>query len=166
MGRFVKEAPESTLVCSELGHALNLSAWDYSGPVKGVRDGDVIELGEKKLRFLETPHVHHWDSMMAVEETTASLFPADLFLQPGEQPAIVRENLGKEMCQVYREAGIFGGDKPVLQTAERLARMPLKWVHPMHGGSMSFKTAEYYFDALRKYPFAYDGRLFGRALPT
>src|SRR4051812_45602059 len=64
MGRFVSDAKNSTLVCSELGMALNLSGWDYSGPVKGMRDGSTLELGSKKLRFIETPHVHHWDSMM------------------------------------------------------------------------------------------------------
>jgi flavorubredoxin len=166
MGRFIKEAPESTLLCSELGHALNLSAWDYCGPVKGMRDGSVVELGEHRLQFLETPHVHHWDSMMVVEQTTASLFPADLFIQPGEQPAVVRENLGKEMCQLYREVGIFGGDKPVLQTVDRLERLGLNWIHPMHGGSMSGETGRHYIDALRKYPFAYEGKVLGRALPT
>ena len=36
----------------------------YRGPVKGMRDGDVLDLGRHRLRFLETPHVHHWDSMM------------------------------------------------------------------------------------------------------
>ena len=36
---------------------------------------DSIDLGKHKLRFLETPHVHHWDSLMVVEETTGGLFP-------------------------------------------------------------------------------------------
>jgi flavorubredoxin len=89
MGRFVREAPQSTLVCSEVGAGINLSGWDYAGPVQGVRDGDLIELGRHRLRFLETPHVHHWDSMMVAEETTGGLFPADLFLQPGEQTEYV-----------------------------------------------------------------------------
>jgi hypothetical protein len=53
---------------------------------------------------------HHWDSMMVVEETTASLFPSDLFIQPNDQPTIVRENLGADMCEWYRAAGLFGGD--------------------------------------------------------
>src|SRR5947207_3625096 len=38
MGRFVADAPSSTLVCSATGHAINLSAWDFCGPVQGVRD--------------------------------------------------------------------------------------------------------------------------------
>ena len=40
------------------------------------------EIGRRSLRFLETPHVHHWDSMMVFDEATRSLFPADL-IQPG-----------------------------------------------------------------------------------
>jgi flavorubredoxin len=81
MGRFVAEAPEAVLACSDAGAMLNLTQWDYAGPVQGFRDGEVIDLGEHKLRFLETPHVHHWDSMMVFEETTSSLFPADLYIQ-------------------------------------------------------------------------------------
>ena len=166
MGRFVAEAPQSVLACSDVGAGINLSAWDYAGPIRGMRDGDVIDLGRHKLRFIETPHVHHWDSMMCFEETTGSLFPADLFIQPGEQPAVVTENLGKEMCTLYREVGIFGGDKPVLQTVDRLERMAPKWVHPMHGGSMSGETFAHYVHALRTQPFAYEGKVFGRILPT
>jgi hypothetical protein len=32
------------------------------------------------------------------EETPAGLFPSDLFIQPNDQPVIVRENLGGDMC--------------------------------------------------------------------
>lgn len=166
MGRFVAEAPRSVLACSEVGAGINLSAWDYAGPIQGMRDGSVIELGEHRLRFIETPHVHHWDSMMVYEETTGSLFPADLFIQPGEQPAIVDENLGDAMCALYREAGIFGGDKPVLQTVDRIERLAPRWVHPMHGGSMTGDTLAHLIAALRTKPFAYEGKLFGRMLPT
>ncbi len=118
MGRFVEEAPEAVLACGEAGTILNLTQWDHSGPVQGFRDGDPIDLGERKLRFLETPHVHHWDSMMVFEETTGSLFPSDLFAQPGDQPVIVQENLGKEACQWYREIGMFAAKAPVLRVVD------------------------------------------------
>jgi flavorubredoxin len=164
MRRFIEQAPKAELLCSEMGAALNLSAWEYVGPYRGVRDGSTIELGEHKLRFIETPHVHHWDSMMVVEETTRSLFPADLFIQPGEQPCVVKEDLGKEMCELYRGAGIFGGDMPVLSCVDRIEKMSLKWVHPMHGGSMNGQTLAKYIHALRTRPFVYEGVLLGRKL--
>src|SRR3982074_2749849 len=77
MGRFVAEAPNAVLACSALGARINLQQWDYAGPVRGMQDGDVLDLGRHRLRVWETPHVHHWDSLMVVEETTASLFPSD-----------------------------------------------------------------------------------------
>jgi flavorubredoxin len=166
MDRFVAEAPKAVLVCSEAGSVLNLSGWNYSGPVRGVRDGDVIELGEHRLRFLETPHVHHWDSMMAFEETTGSLFPADLFIQPGDQPAVVEEDLSKEMCALYREVGIFPAHEPVLQTVGRIEKMKPLWIHPMHGGSLPNEVIPRYIKALRSENFAYEGKIFGRELPT
>jgi flavorubredoxin len=164
MRRFVEKAPQAELICSEMGAAINLSGWEYCGPFKGARDGTTIDLGQHKLRFLETPHVHHWDSMMVFEESTQSLFPADLFIQPGEQRAMIDEDLGKEMCDLYRGAGIFGGDKPVLQCVDRIETINPQWIHPMHGGSMSGKTLTRYIHALRTRPFTYDGMLLGRRL--
>src|SRR5215210_2380950 len=83
MDRFAAGAPESTLIGSAMSIGLNLAGWDYQGKVQGFADGEVLDLGRHKLRFLETPHVHHWDSMMIFEETTRSVFPADLYMQPG-----------------------------------------------------------------------------------
>jgi flavorubredoxin len=164
MGRFIDDAPGATLVCSAVGQAVNLSGWDCQGPVRGVQDGDVVDLGGRRLRFWETPHVHHWDSMMVFEETTGSLFPADLFLQPGDQPPIVREDLGKAMCETYRTVGIFPAVGPVLSVADRVERTAPAWIHPMHGGSLPAEVIPGYLRALREEPFAYDGRVLGRPL--
>src|SRR5437762_2438412 len=41
--------------------------------------------------------------MMVVEESTQSLFPSDLYLQPGDQPPVVSENLSDAM--ELREVG-------------------------------------------------------------
>jgi len=164
--RFVEGATNAQLICSEVSAGINLSGWEYCGPHRGVRDGTTIDLGKHRLRFLETPHVHHWDSMMVFEETTGSLFPADLFIQPGEQPQVVNENLGNEMCALYRGAGIFGGERPVLQCVDRIEKLKPKWVHPMHGGSMTGETLKHFAHALRSQPFTYEGTLLGRALPV
>ncbi len=165
MGRFVAEAPGAVLVCSAVGARINLSQWDYTGAVHGVQDGDVVDLGRHQLRFLETPHVHHWDSLMAFEEATCSLFPADLFLQPDDQPPVVRENLGAAMCAWYRMAGIFAAEGPVRRVVDRLEPLAPAMVHPMHGGSVPAEAIPHYVAALREEAFGFDGRLFGRQLP-
>jgi flavorubredoxin len=142
MGRFVAEAPQSVLACSAVGARINLQQWDYAGSFKGMQDGD-------RLCFWKTPHVHHWDSMMVVEETTASLFPSDLFIQPNDQPTIVRENLGTDMCEWYRASGLFGGADPVLRVVGRVERLGPAWVRPMHGGGLPADTLQGYTTALR-----------------
>jgi flavorubredoxin len=166
MDRFVEAAPDSTLACSDLSAALNLSGWDYRGLVEGHRDGEVIDLGRHKLRFLETPHVHHWDSMMLFDETTKSLFPSDLFIQPGDQPPVVTENLGVEMCGFYREVGIFAHEEPVREVVGRFERLDPDWVHGMHGGSLARETLPDFVQALRNEPFGYQGKLLGREVLT
>lgn len=162
MERFLAEAPQSTLVASALSVGLNLRGWPYAGKVQGFRDGELLDLGRHKLRFLETPHVHHWDSMMLFEETTRSLFPADLYIQPGPQPPVVEENLGAEMCAVYRQSGIFAHEAPVRRVVDRLEGLEPSWVHAMHGGSLTGAALPRYTQALRDHDFAYDGVLLGR----
>jgi flavorubredoxin len=165
MGRFVKEAPDAVLACSDAGALLNLTQWDYTGPVQGFKDGESVDLGEHRLRFIETPHVHHWDSMMIFEETSGSLFPADLYMQRGDQPPIVREDLGGEMCQGYRESGIFAAEEPVLKVVDRLEKLDPQWIHPMHGGSLPKEVVPNFTRALREEEFAFEGKIFGRMIP-
>jgi flavorubredoxin len=162
MYRFLEGAPGSTLACSALSSDLNLSGWNYGGRVEGHCDGEVIDLGRHKLRFLETPHVHHWDSMMLFDETTGSLFPSDLFIQAGDQPPVVNENLGSEMCELYRQVGIFAHEEPVRRVVDRVEALDPDWVHGMHGGSLTREAFPHYVRALREEPFAYRGKLLGR----
>lgn len=165
MTRFGAEAPQMTLLCSDTGARINFMQWGYPGPVRGVQDGEVLNLGRHRLRFLETPHVHCWDALMAVEETTGSLFAADLFSHPGDQPDVVREDLSRQMCQFYRTNGIFASAEPVLRLLKRLETLPLQGLHPMHGGSIPGEELAHYSRVFHSEPFAFDGRIFGRMLP-
>ena len=99
---------------------------------------------------------------MVVEESTKSLFPSDLFLQPGDQPPIVTENLSDPMCEVYRQVGIFAHEAPVHRVVNRVAALDLDWVHSMHGGTLTRQALPSYIDALRRQEFAYRGMLLGR----
>src|SRR5206468_1815522 len=123
MDRFMADAPAAELVGSALSIQLNARGFGATTRVRGFQDGNTLPLGRHTLRFLETPHVHHWDSMMVVEETTNSLFPADLFRQPGDQPPIVTENLADPMCEVYRQVGIFAHEEPVRRVVDRIAAL-------------------------------------------
>ncbi len=162
MDRFMADAPQAELVGSALSIQLNAGGFGITERVRGFTDGERLELGRHTLRFWETPHVHHWDSMMVVEQTTGSLFPSDLFLQPGDQPPVVTENLGDAMCEVYRQVGIFAHEEPVREVVDRIEDLDPNWTFAMHGGSLTREALPAYVKALREQNFAYEGKLLGR----
>jgi flavorubredoxin len=164
MDRFMGEAPASELVGSAMSINLNAHGFGMHERVRGYTDGETLDLGRHRLRFLETPHVHHWDSMMVLEETTNSLFPADLYIQPGDQPPVVRENLSEAMLGLYRGVGIFAHEDPVRAVSERIEGLAPDWIHAMHGGTIAGDSLPYFTRALRDHDFAYNGMLLGRQL--
>lgn len=44
------------------------------------------------------PHIHHWDSIMVFEENARSLFPSNLFIQPGNNKNVVEADLSEIMA--------------------------------------------------------------------
>jgi flavorubredoxin len=166
MDRFMAEAKQAQLVGSDMSAVLNLTQFgvDYVDRVKGVRDGDTIELGEHALSFIETPHVHHWDSMMVFEESSKSLFPSDLFIQPGDLPPVMNEDLTQDMIGFYREVGIFAHEDPVRTTIDRLVPLEPQWIHAMHGGTLTGEIFPKYVQALREERFAFEGKSLGRPI--
>ena len=108
------DSADAKLVCSDLSSKLNLAGW-YSVPTEHISfwDNEILKTGKRQFRFIMTPHVHHWDSMMIYEETTKSLFPSDLFIQPGNNKPVISEDLSESMIALYRGAGIFANEEPV-----------------------------------------------------
>ncbi len=161
MDRFLAQAPDAKLLCSAVGAQINLAGWNAPPPLTVWQD-DTLDLGRHRLRFLMTPHVHHWDSMMVFEESEGVLFPADLFIQPGDQPPTSRENLSSDMIKVYRSVGIMPSENAVHRVLDKLDSMPLRHVNPMHGARIPAEALAPYVRALREQPFAYNGTLMGK----
>jgi flavorubredoxin len=149
------EAPGAELIGSALSIILNAHGFGVHERVRGFTDGERLELGRHTLRFLETPHVHHWDSMMVVEESTNSLFPSDLFMQLGDQPPVVSENFSAGMLEGYRGTGIFAHEDPIRAVVDRIEGLAPGWIHAMHGGSLTGDALQYYTTALREHDFSY-----------
>jgi flavorubredoxin len=129
-------------------------------------DNETLKTGKKQFKFIMTPHVHHWDSMMIFEETTRSLFPSDLFIQPGDNnnKPVITDDISENMINLYRGAGIFASEEPVRQTTKRLVNLSPKMVYPMHGSCIDSSIFSKYTDAIMKNNFAYSGMLLGKKL--
>jgi flavorubredoxin len=104
--------------------------------------------------------------MMVFEETTKSLFPSDLFIQPGDNRPVTYDDLSNGMVNLYRGAGIFASEEPVRQTTKRLINLSPKMVFPMHGSCIDSSVFPKYTDAIMNSNFAYTGMLLGQKLET
>lgn len=63
-------APHSEVVCSLVGKMVSVDDCLALRPAKGMVDGEVLETGRYRFRFLATPHVPHcWEAGLLFEET-------------------------------------------------------------------------------------------------
>ena len=159
------ESADAKLVCSDLSSKLNLMGW-YNVPADhiAVWDNDILKTGKNQFKFIMTPHVHHWDSMMIFEENTKSLFPSDLFIQPGNNKPVTSDDYSESMINLYRGVGIFASEKPVRNTTKRLVDLSPNMVFPMHGSCIDKSLFPKYTDAIMKNNFAYSNILLGQKL--
>ncbi|MEO8440622.1 MAG: hypothetical protein ABI540_10430 [Spartobacteria bacterium] len=68
------------------------------------------------------------------------------------------------MLGLYRVAGFFVHEFPIRHVVERLEKLDLNWIHPMHGGSFQRESFPRYTRALRENELAFHGMLLGREI--
>ena len=93
MNQWLAAAPAAEVAHGALGCIVQLN--DLADrPPRGLEHGEVIDLGGRRVRHLDTPHVPHaWDARVLFEETTGTLFGGDLFTQGGPSPATSTEDI-------------------------------------------------------------------------
>lgn len=147
LNRFLQLAPDAAPVCSPIG-VLTTSDFALRAPV-AVTEDDTLILGTHRLRFLITPYVHQWDSMLAFDETTRTLFSSDVFIQPGPGPAVTDADLTDSMIGRYQTVGLFASRAHLdsaLDKIEALAPTTLA----CHHGSVKSGQVPVYIRAMRE----------------
>ena len=125
-------APAAVPLSTELCAVLSLR--DLSDrDVRTVDNDEVLDLGSHRLRFLHSPYVNQWDSMLVAEEVTATLFPNDLFACPA--PGDVLDVDPTELClMAAREFGYMPNDRACLDRAlDAIEKCRPRRIAPMHG---------------------------------
>jgi flavorubredoxin len=89
MNLWLAAAPQAQVAHGALGCDISLNDL-CDRPPRPLADGEVIDLGGKRVRQIPTPHVpHNWEAQLLFEETTATLFSGDLMSQLGGQDVAV-----------------------------------------------------------------------------
>lgn len=88
MNEWLAAAPHATPAHGQTGCLVSLADFADRSP-RVLQDGEVVELGGKRVRFIDTPHTPHgWDAGVLYEETTGTLMCGDLFTQTGNERAL------------------------------------------------------------------------------
>lgn len=130
-------APRAEVAHGRLGCGVSLNDL-CDRPPRPMDDGEVIDLGGKRVRHLDTPHVPHgWEARVLYEETTGTLLAGDLFTQVGNGPALVESDIVGPAIDaelLFRYSTLAPG---TTETLARLADLRPRTLALMHGSSFT-----------------------------
>ena len=134
-------APQAQAVCSFVGGMVSVN--DFADrPARALADGEVLETGRRRLRFLSTPHVPHcWDAGLFFETGDRTLLCSDLFFHPGDVEELTESDVVGRAAESVRSSltGPFAHDMPYTPytdaTLRRLAALQPRTICLMHGST-------------------------------
>ena len=135
-------APKSMAFCSLVGKLVSVDDCMAVRPVLGMKDGEELNTGKYRFRFLCTPHVPHcWEAGLLFEETKQTLFCSDLFHQSGDVEPATHSDVLDRCRQVLLEyqQGPLANYLPYSTLTDstlcRLAELRPKTLAAMHGSA-------------------------------
>jgi flavorubredoxin len=137
MNIWLAAAPDSQVAHGALGCMVSLNDLCDRAP-RPLADGEVLDIGGKRLRQIPTPHVPHgWEAQVLFEETTGTLLCGDLFTQVGASPALTTDDIVEPAVaaeQIFRGSSMAPHTAATLRSLGDLAPTTLAL---MHGPSFS-----------------------------
>ncbi len=154
MNEFLAVAPRAQVAHGGLGCLVSLNEM-ADRPPRPLDDGEVIDLGTKRVRHIDTPHVPHaWEARVLYEETTGTLLCGDLFTHLGDGPALTTDDVvdpAMEAEALFRSTSLAPDTAVVMR---RLGELEPNTLALMHGSSFSGDGAT----ALNDLATAYESR--------
>lgn len=152
MNLWLQAAPRASVAHGEVGCMVSLN--DLADrPPRALQHGEVLDLGGKRVRHLDTPHVPHcWEARVLFEETTRTLLCGDLFTHLGKGAPLISTDIvepAKEAEAMFKASCLT----PTTGTTIRsLADLEPATLGIMHGSSFNGDCA----GALRDLATVYD----------
>jgi flavorubredoxin len=155
MNQWLAAAPDAEVAHTMLGVLVSVA--DIADrPPRPLNDGEVLDLGGKRVRHVATPHVPHgWDAGLMFEEETGTLLCSDLFTAAGRWATTTKDDLVEPALaaeDMYLATALTPNTG---STIRQLAELEPRTLALMHGPTYSGDGAA----MLRTLGDAYDERL-------
>jgi flavorubredoxin len=155
MNEFLTVAPNAQVAHGALGCMVSIAEM-ADRPPRALANGEVMEIGTKRLRHIDTPHVPHgWEARVLYEETTRTLLCGDLFTRLGDGPPITDDDIvgpAMEAEGLFRYSSLTPDTGVVMRTLGDLAPATLGL---MHGVSFSGDGKKALYDLAGAYESQY-----------
>jgi flavorubredoxin len=155
MNEWLAVAPTAQVAHGTTGCLVSLNDMADRAP-RILANGEVIDIGGKRIRYIDTPHVPHgWDAGVIYEETSQTLFCGDLFTHLGNGSALTQSDIvGPALAaeDIFYDTSLGPSIAP---TVRRLADLTPRTLALMHGSSFNGDAVT----ALHDLANAYDKRL-------
>ena len=155
MNLWLAAAPNAQVVHGQI--ACDVSLADLADrPPRAVADGELITDGERRIRFIATPHVPHgWESGVIFEEKSRILFCGDLFTQLGAE-ATTEADIVPGAIQaeaIFHATSVGPATAPTIRRLAELQPMTLALMHGPtftgDGAAMLSRLADFYAGELQ-----------------
>ncbi|MBS0386199.1 MAG: MBL fold metallo-hydrolase [Proteobacteria bacterium] len=159
MNQWLAAAPNAEITHGMTACMVSLNDMADRAP-RILQDGQIIDLGGKRVRYLDTPHVPHgWEAGLIYEETTGTLLCGDLFTQYGPCPATTEGDI-VEAAIASEDIAHYSALNPGMgATLRKLAELKPRTLALMHGPAFTGDGAA----ALRALAHDYDRRALAAA---
>lgn len=133
MNEWLAVAPDAEVVHGQTGVMVSLNDM-ADRPPRILGDGEALDLGGRRLRWIDTPHVPHgWDAGVLLDEATGTLLCGDLFTQLGDGPALTTGDIVGPAIQGEDLFGYSSLNPGMAATIRRLAEAAPTTLALMHG---------------------------------
>ena len=159
MNEFLAAAPRAEVAHGAVGCMVSLN--DLADrPPRPLADGEVIDLGGKRVRHIDTPHVPHaWEARVLYEETTGTLLCGDLFTHVGNTAALTSDDIVEPAMDaeaMFRSTSLAPDTALVMS---RLADLQPNTLALMHGASYNGNCGQALLDLANAYDERYLARV-------
>jgi len=133
MNRFLAAAPDATVAHGAIACIVQVNDLADRTP-HPLADGEVVDLGGRQVRNIDTPHIPHgWDAHVIYEERTRTLFCGDLFTRFGESEPTTTADI----VEAALAAESFGAPTALTtstaSTIRQLSQLDIATLALMHG---------------------------------
>ena len=141
MNAWLSAAPNASVVHGRLACDVSLNDLCDRAP-RALADGEVLDLGGKRMRWLDTPHTPHgWEAGVLFEETAQTLFCGDLLTHVGDPAPLTASDILAPAIASEEMFGAMALSPGSGAQLRRLAALKPAILALMHGSSFNGDAA-------------------------